>query len=248
MVLDAGDGVTHAVPVYEGFAMSHAIRRVDVAGRYRGEAGASALVVRPGSGPDAPALVQPTWCGHWRARCPSDVTRHLQTLLRKAGCSLTSSAELEVVREIKERLCYVAPNVVKEARETAGRTEEYVLPDGVKVQVRRRAPVPVAPHPLPMTALTAGSGRGGERARCGPYTPHSLVLSGFKRPSSSLTQRSSATSRPASTRWWTMRSAKPTLTCARPCTATSSCPAARPCSEVSLALMPACAPLALVGL
>ncbi|KAH7103234.1 actin-related protein [Auriculariales sp. MPI-PUGE-AT-0066] len=92
IVLDSGDGVTHAVPVFEGFSMPSAIRRVDLAGR--------------------------------------DVTEHLQLLLRKAGHHLHTTAEREVVRTIKEKCCYVALNPAKEEKETQGRTEQFVLPDG----------------------------------------------------------------------------------------------------------------------
>lgn len=104
LVLDSGDGVTHAVPVYEGFSMPHAIRRVDVAGR--------------------------------------DVTYNLQMLLRRSGFNLTTSAELEVVRTIKEKCCYVALNPQKEEKEAASRgdnarKEEFKLPDGNTIRVCR---------------------------------------------------------------------------------------------------------------
>ncbi|KAJ2786387.1 centractin- actin- protein of the dynactin complex [Coemansia interrupta] len=100
VVLDSGDGVSHAVPVFEGFALSHAIRRMDVAGR--------------------------------------DVTEHLQVLLQKAGHRLYTSAEKEVVRQIKEKMCYVALDADKEEKEMGavvmgggrGRGDVFKLPDG----------------------------------------------------------------------------------------------------------------------
>lgn len=63
------------------------------------------------------------------------MTDHLQLLLRKSGHHLHTTAEREVVRTIKEKCCYIALNPAKEEKDSAGRTEEFILPDGNLVQV-----------------------------------------------------------------------------------------------------------------
>lgn len=64
-----------------------------------------------------------------------DVTEYLQLLLRKSGYNFHTTAEKEVVRIIKEKTCYIPVNPVKEEKETSGKTDDFMLPDGNIIRV-----------------------------------------------------------------------------------------------------------------
>jgi actin beta/gamma 1 len=81
LVLDSGDGVTHTIPVYEGYKIENAILRNNLAGR--------------------------------------DITN---VLFKK--CNFTSSSEREIVKKMKEKVCYIKIN------NNAVDKIDYELPDG----------------------------------------------------------------------------------------------------------------------
>ena len=104
LVLDCGDGVSHVVPVVDGFCNRQLTKRLDIAGR--------------------------------------KVTERMVELLGRKGYAVSRTNDLDSIRMLKERLCFVAEDCKRHlrlARETTAVLETYELPDGrtIKVEAER---------------------------------------------------------------------------------------------------------------
>jgi len=94
IVVDSGDGASHAAPIYDGYILPHATLCSKVGGR--------------------------------------DLTEYLMKLMGKRDYSFTK-AEMEIVRDVKEKFCYIATDFDREMKAAVEKT--YELPGGIFFQL-----------------------------------------------------------------------------------------------------------------
>lgn len=76
VVIDSGDGVTHVIPVAEGYVIGSCIKHIPISGR--------------------------------------DITYFIQSLLKEREIGIPPEQSLETAKSIKEKYCYVCPDIVRE--------------------------------------------------------------------------------------------------------------------------------------
>ncbi|UYV75203.1 hypothetical protein LAZ67_12002896 [Cordylochernes scorpioides] len=148
LVLDTGDGVTHTVPIYEGYALPHAILRLDMAGRDLTEYLIRLMTERGYSFSTSGTylLLNYTLVELRTASIPtysviiSCESTLLMTRVMLSSTTVTwyeplvlTAAEREIARDIKEKLCYVCLDFEREMHTACkSRCFEkcYELPDG----------------------------------------------------------------------------------------------------------------------
>lgn len=88
VVVDSGDGVTHVIPVAEGYVIGSCIKHIPIAGR--------------------------------------DITYFIQSLLRDREPRIPPEQSMETAKLIKERYCYVCPDIAKEFNKYDQETGKWI--------------------------------------------------------------------------------------------------------------------------
>ncbi|XP_024946714.1 actin-related protein 3 isoform X2 [Cephus cinctus] len=88
IVIDSGDGVTHVIPMADGYVIGSCIKHIPIAGR--------------------------------------DITYFIQSLLREREIGIPPEQSLETAKAIKEKYCYICPNIAKEFAKYDSDPSKYI--------------------------------------------------------------------------------------------------------------------------